>query len=158
MAGAKPGKERGKDHGRGSRAGHVYDALRAAIQGGRYWPGARLREAAVADWLVVSRTPVREAFRRLEANGLLVTAPWRGVEVARLDRRQVVELHAMRQILEGAAARLAAQHVSRSEVLMLEQLLRREAAQEGAPDKLAETNQSSSGAPRHRRGGRCERR
>ena len=108
-----------------SLAAFVQQEVRAAIHAGRYGPGERLRETEVADWLAVSRTPVREALRRLEAEGLLTFEPWRGVVVAELDRRQVTELYAMRTILEGAAARLAAQHVGEAEIDLMEGLLAR---------------------------------
>ena len=108
-----------------SLAEFVQQQVRQAIHGGRFGPGERLRETEVADWLAVSRTPVREALRRLEAEGLLTFVPWRGVVVAELDRRQVTELYAMRTILEGAAARLAAQHVGEAEIDLMEGLLAR---------------------------------
>ncbi|MDX1576781.1 MAG: GntR family transcriptional regulator [Kiloniellales bacterium] len=108
-----------------SLAEFVQGKVREAIQAGRYGPGERLRETEVADWLAVSRTPVREALRRLEAEGLLTFEPWRGVVVAELDRRQVTELYAMRTILEGAAARLAAQHVGEAEIELMAGLLAR---------------------------------
>lgn len=78
----------------------VHVQLRDAIRRGRYKPAERIREAEVADWLKVSRTPVREAFRRLQADGLLVLTPWRGAQVAELNREQVVELYAMRKALK----------------------------------------------------------
>ena len=82
----------------------VLERLRGAIRDRRYQPGQRIREAEVAQWLGVSRTPVREAFRRLQADGLLVLIPWRGAQVAELGRQQVVELYAIRRALEGTAA------------------------------------------------------
>jgi DNA-binding GntR family transcriptional regulator len=91
----------------------------------------------VADWLSVSRTPVREALRRLEAEGLLTFVPWRGVVVAEL---QVTELYAMRTILEGAAARLAAQHVGEAEIDLMEGLLARAKAASGDAEALAAIN------------------
>jgi len=123
-----------------SRAAFVQQKLRAAIHAGRYGPGERLRETEVADWLSVSRTPVREALRRLEAEGLLTFVPWRGVVVAELDRRQVTELYAMRTILEGAAARLAARHVGEAEIDLMEGLLTRAKAAVGDAETLAVLN------------------
>ena len=105
-----------------SRGELVHLKLLDAIRGGRYAPGDRVREADVAAWLNVSRTPVREAFRRLQADGLLTMEPWRGVIVAQLDQQQLVELYAMRRVLEGTAAGLAAQHAAPSQIAILTSL------------------------------------
>ena len=106
-----------------SRAEQVRDSILRAIRSGRYRPGDRIRETEVAKWLDVSRTPVREALRRLEADGLLSFESWRGVVVSRLDRQQVGELYAMREVLEGAAARMAARHIGDAEIEVLQLLL-----------------------------------
>ncbi|MHA1153599.1 MAG: GntR family transcriptional regulator [Alphaproteobacteria bacterium] len=123
-----------------SRAEYVEARIREAIQDGRYQPGARLRETEIAERLKVSRTPVREALRRLESEGLLGFVPWRGVVVAQLDRRQVMELYAMRAILEGAAAGLAARQVQPAEIDLLDALLARAEAAEDHPTRLASIN------------------
>lgn len=102
-----------------SRGEFVHGWLRDAICDGNYQPGSRIREAEVAHRLGVSRTPVREAFRRLQADGLLVLTPWRGAQVAELNRAEVVELYAMRRVLEGTAAGLAAEHASDEEIGLL---------------------------------------
>lgn len=128
-----------------SRADQVSGRIRDAIQSGRYQPGERLREAEVADWLDVSRTPVREAFRRLETEGLLSFVSWRGVVVADLDRQQISELYAMREVLEGAAARFAARHVADGEIEFLDMLLDRADAAAGDPESLAEINRQLHG-------------
>jgi DNA-binding GntR family transcriptional regulator len=106
-----------------SRADQVRDSILHAIRSGRYRPGDRIRETEVAKWFEVSRTPVREALRRLEADGLLSFESWRGVVVSRLDRQQVSELYAMREVLEGAAARMAARHIDDAEIEVLQLLL-----------------------------------
>jgi DNA-binding GntR family transcriptional regulator len=122
-----------------SRGEFVHARLRDAIRAGRYPPGTRVRETEVAAWLGVSRTPVREALRRLQADGLLVFEPWRGVVVAELDQQQIVEFYAMRRVLDGAAARLAAQHASVPELAYMEDCLNA-AAPGGEADKMAEAN------------------
>jgi len=94
----------------------VFRSLREALRSGIYRPGDRLREEEVAQRLQVSRTPVREAFGRLVSKGLMVPAQGRGLIVRRLDTTEVIELYAMREILEAAAARLAAQHASPVEI------------------------------------------
>lgn len=118
----------------------VLEKLRGAIREGRYQPGQRIREVEVAGWLGVSRTPVREAFRRLHADGLLQLTPWRGARVAELDRAQLVELYAMRRVLEGTAAGLAAENASTSEIGFLFELLKKERTAGPNPARLAEHN------------------
>ena len=94
----------------------VFRSLCEALQAGTYRAGDRLREEEVAQRLKVSRTPVREALGRLAARGFVEPAGGRGLIVRSLDIGEVLELYAMREILEGAAARLAAEHASRPEI------------------------------------------
>jgi len=88
---------------------HVFEHIRDGILGGYYVPGQRLIEADVTRELKVSRGPVREAFRRLSAEGLLETIPNRGAQVRRFSRREMLELFQIRGSLEVLAARLAAE-------------------------------------------------
>jgi len=118
----------------------VLERLKDAIRRGRYPPGRRIREAEVAGWLGVSRTPVREAFRRLQSDGLLKLTPWRGAEVAELDRAQVAELYATRRTLEGTAAALAAKHASEAEIAVFFDLLDRDAAAGRSAKRRARIN------------------
>lgn len=111
-----------------SRGEYVYAALRDAIHQGRFGPGARVVEVEIARELGVSRTPVRDALRRLESDGLLIVAPRRGLSVATLDQQQVLELYALREVLEGTAARLAAQHAGEGEIGALHDLVGRHRA------------------------------
>lgn len=111
----------------------VFRALREALRNGVYKPGDRLREEEVATRLQVSRTPVREAFSRLVSKGLVAPAQGRGLIVRRLDTSEVVELYVMREILEAAAARLAARHASDAEIDALRDL---EVRFEAAADSL----------------------
>ncbi|HWJ80762.1 MAG TPA: GntR family transcriptional regulator [Nocardioides sp.] len=87
----------------------AYAAIRAAIVEGRYEPGTRLVEQRIAEEFDLSRTPVREALRTLEAEGLVQIEPHRGATVRRLDADEIVDLYALRARLEGYAAELAAQ-------------------------------------------------
>jgi len=102
-----------------SRGEKAYDTLFAAIQDGTLQPGARLREVELADWIGISRTPVREALGRLEGEGLVARDPHRGMIVARLDPDMVTELYYMREVLEGSAAGLAARHATDAEISTL---------------------------------------
>jgi len=106
-----------------SRANFVYQQMREAMRDGRFRQGDRVREEDVARSLGVSRTPVREALRQLQSDGLLNVASGRGLGVVALDRSQVLELYAMRELLEGAAARLSAQHAIPAEIAHMEHLL-----------------------------------
>jgi DNA-binding GntR family transcriptional regulator len=105
-----------------SRADFVYDSLRDAIWDGRIAAGERIREEEIARNLGVSRTPVREALQRLQQRGLLVFGAGRGLVVAQLSQHQVLELYAMREILEGSAARFAAQHATATDIAILYRL------------------------------------
>lgn len=108
-----------------SLADTVYQDLLAAIRDGRFHPGERIKEATVAKSLNVSRTPVREAIRRLQSEGRVIIEPQRGAVVAELNRQEVSELYALRSRLEGIAAGFAAQHASDAEIEMMEEILER---------------------------------
>ena len=87
----------------------AYNALRERIVTGHLAPGARIVAEDVAAELAISRTPVREAFRQLDAEGLLVIRPNRGAVVASLSVDELLDLFEMRAALEGLAARRAAE-------------------------------------------------
>jgi DNA-binding GntR family transcriptional regulator len=112
----------------------VYGKLRSAIRNQELKPGDRLREVELAERLGVSRTPVREALKRLEADGLTEVAPPRGFVVTELTHRRVMELYAMREILAGVAARFAAEQASPMEIQTLQELV---AQQASAKDAIA---------------------
>jgi DNA-binding GntR family transcriptional regulator len=124
----------------GLRSQHAYRRLRDAIQDGSLKPGQRVMEIEMAGWLNVSRTPVRDAMRRLEAEGMLAHEPRNGLVVARLDRQAVMELYAMREVLEGTAARLCARHASDMEVLELADLVAAEQQLQGDAAALLRHN------------------
>jgi DNA-binding GntR family transcriptional regulator len=118
----------------------VFRSLCQALRAGLYRPGDRLREEEVAQSLKVSRTPVREAFGRLMARGFVEPAGGRGLIVRSLDTAEVLELYAMREILEGAAARLAAQHASQPEIDALTDLEQAFEAHLDDPAEMARLN------------------
>lgn len=122
----------------------AYDRIRTAIREGRLEPGVRLTESALSGRVGASRTPVRQAIARLEAEGLL-TRDARGLSVTRPDHAQVVELYVMREVLEGAAARLAAQHASETEIAAMAELVEAEPTCFGDGPALAELNQRLHG-------------
>jgi DNA-binding GntR family transcriptional regulator len=114
--------------------------LRGAIRRGKLKPGEHLREADVANWLGISRTPVRQAFHGIIADGLLTTGPWSGAMVAELDQNQLVELYAVREVLEGAAAALAAKHASDAEIEHIFEIAESERNAKNDPSKLVLIN------------------
>jgi DNA-binding GntR family transcriptional regulator len=139
----KPGnkpRNRVRAEAQASRADQVQQQILKSIRSGRYQPGDRIRETEVAGEFGVSRTPVREALRRLGSDGLLHFESWRGAVVARLDRQQISELYAMREVLEGAAARMAAQHIDEAEIGLLRLLLDQAEQVPEDPLRLAQLN------------------
>lgn len=106
----------------GSLGEFVYGRLRTDIRERRLLPGERLREIELAERLGVSRTPVREALKRLASEGLLKLNSSRGFVVTELSPGHVMQLYAMREMLEGAAARFAAEQASPLEIESIQQL------------------------------------
>ncbi|CAN5420064.1 GntR family transcriptional regulator [soil metagenome] len=127
-------------HVDGPRGEIAYRHVREAIQSGRLKPGDRSREAELAEAIGLSRTPIREALSRLETDGLVVHDATRGIVVAELDYSMVTEVYYMRQVLEGTAARLAAQHASEVEISMLVDLCRQYEASIGDQARLNASN------------------
>ncbi len=124
-----------------SRSELVYQKLRAAIETGELKPGERIMEVEVAEWLDVSRTPVRDALRRLESEGMLAVEPRVGLVIASISRQAMLELYVMREVLEGTAARLCARHASDAEIMELEELVKREQRLKENYEALARHNQ-----------------
>ena len=114
---------------------HVQQALRL----GRYRPGERLIPEDIAAEIGMSRMPVREAFRRLAAEGLVVLRPNRGCIVAGLTLDELYEAFEMRSVLEGLAVRLAMPRIDEEVLEELERLLERmeRAGQGGSSDWVA---------------------
>lgn len=100
----------------------VFLLLRRGLREGLIQPSDRLREEEIAEAFGVSRTPVRDALRRLLERRLLEVSGGRGLMVRRLDRGEILELYQMREILEGTAARLAAENANAAEIALLHEL------------------------------------
>jgi DNA-binding GntR family transcriptional regulator len=107
----------GREQGLGAT---VYFALREAIIRNLLPPGSVMNERALAQAMRVSRTPVRDALRQLTAEGFLTAAPRQGLAVTDLSLKDIEEIYTMRAALEGAAARLSAQTISPSEMVIIE--------------------------------------
>ena len=122
-----------------AREKDLHELILDAIDAGEYPPGARLLETDLAATFGVSRTPVREALRRLESQGVVAHEPRKGAVVASLDYNQLGELYAVREVMEGLAARLAARHASPAEIKILRDMINRDKV-ETEPRKLAQNN------------------
>jgi DNA-binding GntR family transcriptional regulator len=107
----------------GTTADAVYSTLRHCIVLGDLAPGARLLSDGLATSLGVSRTPVREALRKLEAEGLVEASPRLGLVVREISETDLSEIFAVREALEAAAARLAAENGTSVEVANIRELL-----------------------------------
>lgn len=103
----------------------VCETLRTAIIGGVLKPGERLMEIQLADELGVSRTPVREAIRKLEQEGFVEMLPRRGTYVANISIKDVIDVYEIRIALDVLAAGLAAERITDSELVTLKKQLER---------------------------------
>ena len=120
----------------------IYRRLRGAIQRGEFDPGTRLVEQRLAEELGVSRTPVREALYRLEREGLVTKVPHKGIVVREQDPEELKEVLALRGLLEGYAAALAAKKGDEELFDELEEIRKRseEALEKNATDELVKLN------------------
>ncbi|HEV8635178.1 MAG TPA: GntR family transcriptional regulator [Chloroflexota bacterium] len=101
----------------------VYQQLKQAILAGEIRPGERLLETQIAASLGVSRIPLREAIRKLERDGLVVFFPRRGIYASALSARDVDEIYAVRAVLEGLSARLAAERHTLEDLARIDEIL-----------------------------------
>lgn len=99
----------------------VFETLREAIMNGNLKPGERLMEVQLAQKLGVSRTPVREAIRKLELEGIITMIPRKGAYVAEVSLKDISEVLEVRAALEGLAAGLAAEKMLDSEIELLKE-------------------------------------
>jgi len=102
----------------------AFERLRNAILKGHFKPGERLVESQIAEEMGISRTPIREAIRRLETEKLVVNLPRKGVVVAPLDMSQVKEIFAIRAALEGLAVKLAMENFNHEIIKEMEDILK----------------------------------
>ncbi|MCC6682483.1 MAG: GntR family transcriptional regulator [Phycisphaeraceae bacterium] len=101
----------------------AYEHVREQIATGSYLPGIRLDYRAVGQEIGTSSTPVREAMRRLETEGLVELVPRLGAVVKKLDPEEMRELYGVREAIEGYAARIAAEHINGHQIARLGDLL-----------------------------------
>lgn len=98
----------------------ILETIRESILRGTLKPGEKVAEPELAERFGISRTPIREAFRQLETEGYLTVIPRKGAVVASLSERDVAEFYAIKSILEGYAARIAAGNLSDRDIERLE--------------------------------------
>lgn len=102
----------------------VAQVLRDRIFAGRYVPGEPMRQVQLSEELRVSRTPLREALRMLESEGLLASEGARGVVVATADLAKLVRAYELREVIDGLAARLAARLATKEQLGQLQDLVK----------------------------------
>lgn len=103
----------------------VFNTLRNGILRGLLPPGLRLMEIQLAKQLGVSRTPVREAIRKLELEGLVVTIPRKGAEVAEITPKDLHDVLEVRCAMEALAVELACKSITQEELSLLQQVLQK---------------------------------
>ncbi len=123
-----------------SLRGRVFNKLREDILSGKYEEHEELKEVTIGDELGVSRTPVREAFRQLELEGLIQIIPNKGAYVTGITEKDVKDIYMIRSLLEGLCARWATEHITKEHLEELEEnvYLAKFHAQKGHLEQLAE--------------------
>lgn len=101
----------------------VFEHIKHAIITGELKPGERLMEVQLAEKLGVSRTPVREAIRKLELEGLVVMVPRKGAFVSDVSLKDIIDVFEVRETLEGLASYLAAERITKEEIENLNEIL-----------------------------------
>lgn len=104
-----------------SLRGRVFNKLREDILSGKYQDHEELKEVAIGEELGVSRTPVREAFRQLELEGLIQIVPNKGAYVTGITAKDVKDIYMIRSSLEGMCARLATENITEEQLEELEE-------------------------------------
>lgn len=104
-----------------SLRGRVFHKLREDILNGKYKDNEELKEVAIGEELGVSRTPVREAFRQLELEGLIQIVPNKGAYVTGINAKDVKDIYMIRSSLEGMCARLATENITPEQLEELEE-------------------------------------
>ena len=123
-----------------SLRGRVFQKLREDILSGKYKEHEELKEVAIGEELGVSRTPVREAFRQLELEGLIRIVPNKGAYVTGITVKDVKDIYMIRSLLEGLCARLATEKITKEQLEEMEEniYLAEFHASKGHMDQMAE--------------------
>ena len=123
-----------------SLRGRVFQKLREDILSGKYREHEELKEVAIGEELGVSRTPVREAFRQLELEGLIQIVPNKGAYVTGITAKDVKDIYMIRSLLEGLCAKLATEKITKEQLEEMEEniYLAQFHASKGHMDQMAE--------------------
>ncbi len=123
-----------------SLRGRVFNRLREDILSGKYEEHEELKEMAIGEEMGVSRTPVREAFRQLELEGLIQIIPNKGAYVTGITEKDVRDIYMIRSMLEGLCARWATEHITKEQMDEMEEnvYLAEFHAKKGHLEQLAE--------------------
>jgi len=106
-----------------SLQGRVFHKIREDILNGKYKTGDSIKEIVVSKELGVSRTPVREALKQLELEGLVISIPNKGAVVAGITEQDIMDIYIIRSLIEGLAARWAAAHITDEQLKRLEEII-----------------------------------
>lgn len=106
-----------------SLRGRVYNTIRDKILSGDYHENEELKENTIATELGVSRTPVREALRKLELEGLVNIIPNKGAYVTGITKKDIHDIYMIRSYLEGLCAKLACENITNAQIEALEEIL-----------------------------------
>lgn len=136
--GATTGARAGVGRGLSVAGDRAYSAIREIIVSGRVGPGGRLREGEISLELGVSRTPVREAIRRLAAQGFVDFVPNKGALVASWNEQELADILELRVLLESHAAHRAASRISENHIERLEELAAAMEAHVGRPIEVTD--------------------
>ncbi|NLC69269.1 MAG: GntR family transcriptional regulator [Clostridiaceae bacterium] len=104
----------------------IFKKLQNDIINGKYQPGEYIMETKLASELGVSRTPIREALKQLELEGLVKSEPGKGVVVQGISSKDIEDIYTIRMVIEGLAARWAAQNITGEELEKLREILEME--------------------------------
>ena len=123
-----------------SLRGRVFNKIREDILSGKYKENEELREVAIGEELGVSRTPVREAFRQLELEGLIQIIPNKGAYVTGITANDVKDIYMIRSKLEGLCAQWATEHITQVQMEELEEniYLSKFHSEKGHSEQIAE--------------------
>lgn len=100
----------------------IAESIKTAIIKGKFKPGEKISEGELAESMGISRTPLREAFRKLENEGFIRIIPRKGAVVANIDAEEAINLYEIKSTLEGLAARLAASNMKTKDIDKLEKI------------------------------------
>lgn len=117
------GKDTKESGDKYSLRGKVYDRIREDILNGVYKEHEELKEATLGKMMDVSRTPVREALRQLELEGLVEIIPNKGARVTGITKKDIEDIYQIRYLLEGLSARWATEHVTEEQLDKMEETL-----------------------------------